>query len=91
MEATPVKSPHGNREREVGLWLATICAKRSISLENQDREFGVGGEFRDPDGLPPQDPLPIPRRVRPATEPNHLWRRPDGWSRAHRSPSRRLR
>src|SRR5471030_424040 len=50
----------------------------SIPLENQDREFGVGGKFRDPDGVPPQDPLPISRRVRPAPEPHHLWRRPDG-------------
>ncbi len=49
-----------------------------VAVQHQDAEFGVCSEFRDPDGLAPQDPLGIFRRVRPAPEPHDLWRRSYG-------------
>jgi len=63
---------------QVGLCLRTESAPRaSVAVKNEDCEFGIRREFRDPDGLAPQYPLSVPRRMRPAAEPHDLGRWPD--------------
>ncbi len=52
----------------------------STAVKNQHRQFRIGREFRDPDGLTTQYPLRVPSRVRPPPEPHDLGRRPYGCS-----------
>ena len=44
----------------------------SVAVQNQDAELGIGRKFSDPDGLAPQYPFRVPRRVLPAPEPHYL-------------------
>jgi hypothetical protein len=52
--------------------------RASVAVQHQHAEFGVGSEFRDPDGIAAEDPLGIFRRMRPAPEPHDLGRRSYG-------------
>jgi hypothetical protein len=47
-------------------------SRASIEVQHQDAEFGVGSEFRYPDGLAPKDSLGIPGRMLPTPEPHYL-------------------
>lgn len=58
--------------------IAALSGEMSISIQHQNAEFRIGGEFGYSDGLAAQDPFGVVCRVSPTTEPYNLWRRPAG-------------
>ena len=76
--ATRKELPIAHYSPQVGLCLRTESAPRaSVAVKDEDCEFRICREFRDPDGRAPQNPLRVPRRMRPAPEPHDLGRWPD--------------